>query len=185
MILYQRSNSILLIILLLINFSGYGIDRDQAILIVKGIVSKGSCSFLLADQVIKFPQPLLAQGIGEVGVTQENKVPFSVTYSCQDYDENNSPDISISIKSDVGTQIVNNKIAPINNLTNAGFSLYDCNNVNSCSLMHFTSGLGLIHLKAGNKSKDKNFKIEIVKLNSSPVKPGNLQATVTLTLAQP
>lgn len=186
MISYQRSNNVLLILsLLLISCSGYAVDNRHAVLTVKGVASKGSCAFLLSEQVVKFSQPFLTESIGEIGAIEENKMPFSISYLCQDYDENDSPDMSITIKAAAGTDIKNNKIAPVNNLTNAAFVLYDCNNVNACSLINFTSDLGTIYFKSENGRKDKNFQVEVVKLNALPVQSGDLQAIVTLTLIQP
>lgn len=178
------NQSILGLLLLAITTPSYSDVIDDATLIVKGRVTKGTCSFILPEQVVKFPQAILLHEIAEIGENSENKIPFSVDFSCKDF-TNDTPNLEIAIKAGTGTQIIsNNKISPTSNTTNASFALYDCKN-NSCQLVNFNSGKGAVHIDAGNGTYSKDFEVEIVKRSTSTVTAGKLTAILDFTLIQP
>lgn len=163
--------------------SSYGAANNDAVIVVKGTVTKGTCGFTLSDQSVKFSQPTLMQNVAEIGEKEENKIPFLVNYLCQDYVDE-MPDMEVTIQAGAGTQIVNNKIAPVNNPTNASFVIYDCKTDN-CTLVHFNGGSSTVYLTTGNGNKNKVFEVELVRNSTAEVKPGTLNANLTLTFVQP
>lgn len=166
-----------------VSFYGHSAVDDSAVVIVKGSVTKGTCAFTLSDQTVKFSQSTLMQNVDEIGVKEENKIPFSVNYLCQDYVDE-TPDMEVVIKAGSGTEIANNKISPVNNPTNASFALYDCKN-GHCSLVNFNAGKSSVFITTGNGNKNKDFEVELVKKDGSAVNPGTLKAILALTLIQP
>lgn len=82
-----------------VSFYGHSAVDDSAVVIVKGSVTKGTCAFTLSDQTVKFSQSTLMQNVDEIGVKEENKIPFSVNYLCQDYVDE-TPDMEVVIKAD-------------------------------------------------------------------------------------
>lgn len=177
------SHHLLGILLLSVAFSGYSAIDSEAVLIVKGKVTRGTCAFTLSDQTVRFSQPILVGNVVEIGEKDENKIPFSVEYNCKEFSDE-TPDMEVLIKAGAGTQITNNKISPVTNITNSSFALYDCKN-NNCSLVNFNAGASSVFVQTGNGTKNKDFQVEVVKKDTSTAKPGALKAILALTLVQP
>lgn len=162
---------------------GYSAVDNQAVITVKGKVTKGTCTLSVSEQTVKFTQPILMQNVANIGEREENKIPFSINYNCQDY-EDKTPDIEMRIKAGAGTEIINNKIVPINNPTNTSFVIYDCKKT-ACTLVNFKTGESAVYIATGNGNKNSAFQVELVKKDSAPIHPGTLKAVLALTLIQP
>ncbi|HEJ9414873.1 TPA: type 1 fimbrial protein [Proteus mirabilis] len=175
---------IILVTLFILNpIHGHSAVNDNAIMIVRGTVTKGTCTFNISDQTVKFSQSILMQNVAEIGEREENKLPFSINYVCQDYVDE-TPDMEMKIKAGTGTEITNNKISSINSPTNASFVLYDCKK-NQCSLVNFNAGVSSIYIPTGNGNKNKEFQVELVKKGNTAVSPGTLKTILEFTLIQP
>lgn len=177
------SRSLCGIVLLAVASSGYSAVNSEAVLTVKGKVTRGTCAFTLSDQTVKFSKPILVENVVEIGEKDENKLPFTVEYNCQEFSDE-TPDMEVIIKAGAGTQITNDKISPVTNITNSSFALYDCKNSN-CSVVNFNAGVSSVFIQTGNGTKNKDFQVEVVKKDTLTAKPGALKAILALTLVQP
>lgn len=173
------------LLLIPLTFSSFSAVDSNAVLIVKGKVTRGTCAFTLPDQTVTFSQSILAANVAEIGEKEENKIPFSIGYSCQEFTDE-TPDMEVVIKAGAGTQIGINKISPTTNMTNSSFVLYDCKNNNSdCTLVNFKSGASSVYLTTGNGNKNKDFAVEVVKKETAQPQPGALKAILALNIIQP
>lgn len=162
-------------------------EQDQQIdLIVKGKVSKGTCSFAFSNKVVEFTKPLVSADIGDVMDATTPTEPFTIQYICQDYTDDVIPDLQVSIKADGNSNTLNEKLFPKNNITNAAFTLSQCNIVNTdCSLVDFFNNNTEIDFPVHNGENEKYFQAKVVKLYGSPIKSGKLSASVIFSFVQP
>ncbi|MEQ4673629.1 fimbrial protein [Providencia vermicola] len=162
-------------------------EQDQQVdLIVKGKVSKGTCSFAFSSKVVEFSKPLVSTEIGSLGDKNTPTEPFTISYNCQDYTDEVIPDLQVEIKSDGNSNTVNGKLYPKDNVTNAAFSLYQCDFSNTnCQLINFQNSADTVSFPVQNGENDKYFEARVVKLNELAINSGKLNASVVFTFVQP
>lgn len=187
---FNNKTNWLILLLLLGNISvmAYAVtEQDQQTdLIVKGKVSKGTCSFAFSSKTVEFTKPLVSAEIGNVKDTQSPLEPFSIQYICQDYSEEIIPDLQVAIKPDGNSNIIDGKLSPKNNVTNAAFVLQQCNEGSAdCSFMNFSNQGAEVGFPVQNGENEKHFKVQVVKLDGAPIKSGKLSASVVFSFIQP
>ncbi|QCJ69379.1 hypothetical protein C9446_05575 [Providencia heimbachae] len=162
-------------------------DQDANVdLMVKGSVSKGTCSFAFTSKVVEFSRPIISRDIDVITNSDTPIEPFSVEYICQDYNEEVLPDLQVTITADNNSHIVDGKLAPKNNVTNAAFAFQQCNSIKgSCSPMTFNSNESMIDFSIQNGDNEKHFEVSVIKLNNLPIQAGKLSAAVVFTFLQP
>lgn len=162
-------------------------EQDQYVdLIVKGKVTQGTCSFAFSNKVVEFAKPLISAEIGDVTDSYSPTEPFSIQYLCQDYANALIPDLLVSIQPDGNTNVINGKLSPKNNMTNAAFSLQQCNTGNTnCSIVDFLNNEAEVYFPVQNGENEKHFQAKVVKMNESSIKSGKLTASVIFSFVQP
>ncbi|EJD6081178.1 MULTISPECIES: fimbrial protein [Providencia] len=167
--------------------SAYSItEQDTYIdLIVKGHVSKGTCAFTFSHKVVNFSRALTVKDISNIGNTTPVE-PFSVEYQCQDYNTEVLPDLQVTMMADNQSQIIDGKLSPKNNTTNAAFSFLQCDSVKkNCTAINFTNQESVINFPIQNGDNEKHFEAQVVKLGDAAIQPGKLSAAIVFTFLQP
>lgn len=185
---FSKSLGRALITLVFFHSAAFAISEQEqfADLIVKGKVSKGTCSFAFSNKVVEFSKPLVSADIGDITDKNTPFEPFSIQYICQDYSDDILPELEVSIRADGNSSTLNSKLYPKNNVTNAAFALSECHiNNSNCSLIDFQHNDGNISFPVKNGENEKFFEARVVRLNEAPIQSGKLSASVIFSFVQP
>lgn len=167
--------------------SAYSLTEQDANvdLIVKGHVSKGTCGFTFSHKVVNFSRVLTVKDINNIDNTRLVE-PFSVEYQCQDYNNEVLPDLQVTMAADSQSQIIEGKLSPKNNMTNAAFTFLQCDSLKkNCTTINFTNHESILDFPIQNGDNEKHFEAKVVKLDDSAIKPGKLSAAIVFTFLQP
>ncbi|ENU1225997.1 MULTISPECIES: fimbrial protein [Providencia] len=161
-------------------------EQDMNIdLIVKGYVSKGTCAFAFSHKTVNFSRILTAKEINHVAPSAPTE-PFSVEYQCQDYNTEILPDLQVTLTADNQSQIIDGKLSPKDNKTNAAFTFLQCDSLKrNCTAINFINHESVIDFPIQNGDNEKHFEAQVVKLNDSAIQPGKLSAAIVFTFLQP
>ncbi|MEY0302254.1 fimbrial protein [Providencia manganoxydans] len=167
-----------------------GVKNTQATqLEIIGNVTKGTCSLITSDIEVKMEKPIFVSEIKADVNDRSHVKPFSISYNCSGFNLSTGPSAYIlKVESGKGTKISsNNKIEPVNNVTNAGFILRKCNlNKVNCQVVDFNNNKNEIPFDVtDNSDLESHFEVNVIKIDNAAPKPGELTATVNVTLLQP
>ncbi len=155
---------------------------------VIGNVSKGTCEVSYESMTVKFDKPLLTPQI-KPNVDDETYVkPFSLKYSCTDFNLSDGPaPFKMKITPGIGTLVDNsNKIYPTNNITGAAFVLKNCDeNKLNCKVVNLNAGGEISFDVTANSQLENHFEVNVVQLGTTQPIPGELVASVDIVLLQP
>lgn len=155
---------------------------------VRGNVSKGTCEVSYTSMEVRFDTPILIPQLKQDVNDKTYVKPFSLEYSCADFDLSGGPaPFKMKITAGTGTSVdPNNKLYPTHNVTGAAFVLESCDeNKRNCKIVDLNAGGDIDFNVTANSKLENNFEVNIVQLGSNTPVPGELVASVDITLLQP